>query len=71
MCFLLNLSHCVKIFAFCSNFGLFATHQIWSCHVTQDENFEIFLFGPNSTFNIRKTHKTSSWESSPLQKLSA
>ena len=38
-------------------------HHIWSCHVTQDENFENLLFCPNSTFNIRK--------SSLFQKLSA
>ena len=35
-------------------------HQIWSCHVTQDANFENFLFCPNFTFNIRKSHKISS-----------
>ena len=34
-------------------------HQIWSCHVTQDANFELFLFCPNSTFNIRKSQKIS------------
>ena len=33
--------------------------QIWSCHVTQDANFENFLFCPKSTFNIRKSHKIS------------
>ena len=32
-------------------------HQIWSCHVTQEANFKIFLFCPNFTFNIRKIHK--------------
>ena len=32
-------------------------HQIWSYHVTQEENFEIFLFFPNFIFNIRKSHK--------------
>ena len=26
----------------------------------QDANFEFFLFCPNSTFNIRKSHKISS-----------
>ena len=35
-------------------------HQIWSCHVTQEANFEIFLFCPNSAFNIGKSHKISS-----------
>ena len=34
-------------------------HQIWSCHVTQDANFQNFLFCLNSTFNIRKNHKIS------------
>ena len=34
-------------------------HQIWSCHVTQEANYEIFLFCPSSTFNIRKGHKIS------------
>ena len=36
------------------------SHQIWSCHVTQDANFENFLFCPDSIFNIRKSHKISS-----------
>ena len=61
--FLLNLSHCVKSYGhFCQILPLFmmATHQIWSCDVAQDANFEIFLFCPNSTFNIRKSHKSSS-----------
>ena len=37
-------------------------HQIWSCHVTEDANFEIFyfLFCSNSTFSIWKSHKISS-----------
>ena len=63
MCFLLNLSHCVKSYwHFCQILALFTipTHQIWSCHVTQDANFENFLFCPNSTFNIRKSRKISS-----------
>ena len=42
-------------------------HQILSCHVTQDVNFEKFLL---FIFNIRKSHKISSGESSLLQKLS-
>ena len=33
------------------------TYQIWSCHVTQDANFNFFLFCPNSTVNIRKVTK--------------
>ena len=53
---------CQKLWAFLSNFGLFMmpAHQIWSCHVTQEANFEKFLFYPNSTFNIRKSRKISS-----------
>ena len=60
MCFLLNLSHCVKSYGhFCQILALFTmpAHQIWSCHVTQDANFEIFLFCSHSTFNIRKSQK--------------
>ena len=50
-----------KLWAFLSNFGFFtiAAHQIWSCYLTQEANFENFLFCPNSTFNIRKSHKIS------------
>ena len=53
---------CQKLWAFLTNFGIFtmSTHQIWSCHVTEEASFEIFLFCPNSTFNIRKSHKISS-----------
>ena len=36
------------------------THLMWSCHVTQDANFESFFFCPNSTFKISKSHKISS-----------
>ena len=55
------MSHCVKSYGyFCQILALFhTTHQIWSCHVTQDANFEKFLFCPNSTFNIRKSKKIS------------
>ena len=51
-----------KVMGIFSNLGLFYSpaHQIWSCHVTQEANFENFLFCPNSTFNIRKSHKISS-----------
>ena len=35
-------------------------HQIWSCHMTQEENFENLLFCPNSTFDIGKSHRISS-----------
>ena len=50
---------CQKLWAFLSNFGLFrmSAHQISSCQVTQKANFENVLFYPNSTFNIRKSHK--------------
>ena len=53
---------CQKLWAFLSNFGIFTmpSHEIWSYHVTQKANFENFLFCPNSTFNIRKSHKISS-----------
>ena len=60
------LSHCVKSYGhFCPILAFFTmpAHQIWSCHVTQDANFEKFLFCPNSTFNIRKSHKISSGKS--------
>ena len=73
MYFLLNLSHYVKSCGHLSHILAFFTmpaHQIWSYHVTQQANFEKFLFCPNSTFNIRKSHKFLV-ESSLLQKLSA
>ena len=41
--FLLNWSHCVKSYApFCEILALLTipAYQIWSCHVTQDTNFE-------------------------------
>ena len=60
MYFLLNLSHYVKRFGHFGQILAFFTmpaHQTWSCHVTQEANFENFLFCPNSTFNIRKIHK--------------
>ena len=47
MYFLLNLSHHVKSYGhFCQILAIFMmpTHQIWSCHVTQDADFENFLF---------------------------
>ena len=73
---LLNLSHCVKRYGhFCQILALLMipTHQIWSCHLTQDANFENFLFCPNSTFNIGKSRKISSGKALYflLQKLSA
>ena len=63
MYFLLNLSHYVKSCGhFCQILAFFKmpAHQIWSCHMTQEANFEKFLFCPNSAFNIRKSHKISS-----------
>ena len=41
-------------------FFMMPAHQIWSCHVTQEANFEKFLFFPNSAFNIRKSYEISS-----------
>ena len=35
--------------------------------MTQDANFEYFLFHPNSTFNIGKTHKISGGKLSTLE----
>ena len=43
---------------FCHILAFF--HQIWSCQVTQNANFEKFLFCPNSILNIGKSHKISS-----------
>ena len=63
MYFLLNLNHCVKIYGhFCQILALFTlpTYQTCSFQVTHGADFEIFLFCPNSTFNIRKSHKMSS-----------
>ena len=50
------------IYTFLSNFGPFydVRFQIWSFHVTQEANFEKFLFCPDFTFNIGKSHKISS-----------
>ena len=47
MCFLLNWSHCVKSYGhFCQILALLMipSHQLWSCHLTQDPNFENLLF---------------------------
>ena len=63
MYFLLNLSHYVKSCGhFCQILAFFMmpTHQIWSYHLTQEANFETFLYCPYSTFNIEKSHKISS-----------
>ena len=53
---------CQKLWIFDQILALFCkpAHQIWSCHVTQDLNFDFFLFCANSTFNIRKSHKICS-----------
>ena len=63
MYFSLNLNPCVKSYEhFCQLLALFTmlTYQIWLCHLTQDANFENFLFSANSTFDIRKSQKISS-----------
>ena len=60
MYLLFNLSHYVKSYGhFCQILAFFTmlAHQIWSCHVTQEANFKIFLFCPNLTFNIEKVTK--------------
>ena len=54
------MSKVVSIFVKFWHFFTMPTHQIWSYHVTQEANFEKFLFCPNSTFNNRRTHKISS-----------
>ena len=56
--FLSNFIHC-GLCVFLSNFGFYKmpAHQIWSCHVAQEVNFENCLFCSNSTFNIMKNHK--------------
>ena len=46
------------------------THQIWSYHVTQEANFENFLFCPNSTFDIRKSYKIFSGKASTSEVIS-
>ena len=51
-----------KVMGIFVNFWPFTmpAHQIWSCQVTEEANFENILFCPNSTFNIGKSHKISS-----------
>ena len=71
MYFLSNLSHCVKNYGrSCQILSFFTMPacQIWSCHITQNANFENVLFCPNSTFNIGKVTKFLV-ESSLVQKL--
>ena len=62
MYFLLNLSHYVESYGHLCQFFAFFTIpalQIWSCHVTQEANFEKNLFFSNSAFNIGKSYKIS------------
>ena len=54
------MSKVVDIFVKFWHFFTMPAHEIWSYHVTRKANFEKFLFCPNSTFNIRKSHKISS-----------
>ena len=73
VCFLLNLSHCVKSYGhFCQILAVFTmpAHQIWSCHVTQDANFEIFYFALILHLILEKV-TTFPAEKPLLQKLSA
>ena len=73
MYFLLNLSHYVKRYGhFCQILAFFRlpAHQMWSCQVIQEANFENFLFYPNSTFNIGKSHKISSGKLSTTEVIS-
>ena len=63
MYFLLNLSHYVKSCGHLYQILAFFTmpaHQIWSCHETQEANFEKCLCFHNFAFNIRKSYKISS-----------
>ena len=54
------MSKVVGLFVKFWHFFTMPAHQMWSYHVTQEANFENFLFCTNSTFNIRKVHKISS-----------
>ena len=56
------MSEVMGIFVKFLAFFMMPAHQIWSCHVTQEANFENVLFCSNSTFNIRKSYKVSSKE---------
>ena len=60
MYFLLNLSHCLKRCGhFCQILFFFTmpAHQIWSCHVTRDAEFEIFYFVLILYLTLRKVTK--------------
>ena len=62
MYFLFNLSYYVKSFGhFCQNFGIFYNAHSPNMVMSRDQeaNFKNFLFCPNSTFNIKKSHKIS------------
>ena len=62
MHFSLNLSHYVKNCGhFCQVLAFFImpAHQILSYHLTKKQILHFFLFCLNSTFNIRKSQKTS------------
>ena len=58
------MSKVVGIFVKGWHFLTMPAHQIWSYDVTQEANFENFLFCPDSTFNIGKSKKF------PVEKLS-
>ena len=63
MYLLLNLSHYVESYGhFCQILAFFTipAHQIWSCHVTQEANFETFYFALFLHLTFRKSHKSSS-----------
>ena len=63
MYFLLNLSYYIKRYGHLCQILAFFTMpalQIWTCHVTQEANFEKILLFPNSAFNIRKSCKICS-----------
>ena len=62
MYFLLNLSYYVKSFGyFCQNFGIFYNAHSPNMVMSHGprSKFRNFLFFPNSTFNIKKSHKIS------------
>ena len=72
MYFLLNLSHCLRRCGYFCQILFFTmpAHQIWSCHVTQDAEFEIFYFLLILYLILQKVTNFLV-ENSLLQKLSA
>ena len=73
MYFLLNLSHYVKSYGhFCQILAFFMrpAHQIWTCDVTQETNFEFFYFVLILHLILGKSQNFQ-WKSSLLQTLSA